>query len=48
MLNFTFYSIHFTWFGSVWQTIYQIIDFSFANRFLDELKSYHYQKSRPK
>lgn len=37
MLNFTFYSIHFTWFGSVWQTIYQIIDFSFANRFLDKL-----------
>lgn len=46
MLNFTFYSIHFTWFGSVWQTIYQIIDFGSANRFLDELKSYHYQKSR--
>lgn len=46
MLNFTFYSIHFTWFGSVWQTIYQIIDFGSANRFLDELKTYHYQKSR--
>ncbi|OAV01623.1 hypothetical protein AO373_0136 [Moraxella catarrhalis] len=31
MLNFTLYSIHFTWFGSVWQTIYQIIDFAAAN-----------------